>query len=105
MANTEAQSGGKSWGLNDDELASYPTAYRDDYLQGKSVIVSGGGTGIGRAMAYLFARLGAQVMICSRNQENLDHTAAGIKQRLGREIDTMAMTIRDPISTSATWPR
>ena len=44
MANTEARGGGKSWGLNDDELASYPTAYRDDYLKGKSVIVSGGGT-------------------------------------------------------------
>ncbi|HCO61223.1 MAG TPA: short-chain dehydrogenase, partial [Porticoccaceae bacterium] len=105
MANTEARGGGKSWGLNDDELASYPTAYRDDYLKGKSVIVSGGGTGIGRAMAYLFARLGAQVMICSRNQENLDQTAAGIKQRLGREIDTMAMTIRDPEAVKALMDR
>ncbi len=105
MANTEIQGGGKSWGLNDDELASYPTAYRDDYLKGKSVIVSGGGTGIGRAMAYLFARLGAQVMICSRNQENLDETAAGIKQRLGREIDTLSMTIRDPEAVKALMDR
>ena len=101
MADTREQGGGKSWGLNDDELASYPTAYRDDYLQGKSVIVSGGGTGIGRAMAYLFARLGARVMICSRNQDNLDQTAAGIKQRLGRDIDTMALTIRDPEAVAA----
>ncbi len=92
MTNTEA----KSWGLNDDELAAYPTVYRDDLLKDQVAIVSGGGTGLGRAMAYLFARLGATVMICSRNQQNLDDTAAGIRQRLGVAIDTMAMTIRDP---------
>ncbi len=92
MPDTEA----KSWGLNDDELAAYATVYRDDLLKGQVAIVSGGGTGLGRAMAYLFARLGATVMICSRNQQNLDDTAAGIRQRLGVEIDTMAMTIRDP---------
>tara|TARA_R110000787_G_scaffold210_4_gene678 strand:+ start:6362 stop:7228 length:867 start_codon:yes stop_codon:yes gene_type:complete len=92
MTETEA----KSWGLNDDELAAYPTVYRDDLLKGQVAIVSGGGTGLGRAMAYLFARLGATVMICSRNQQNLDDTAAGIRQRLGVTIDTMAMTIRDP---------
>lgn len=91
----------KSWGLNDDELAAYPTVYRDDLLNGQVAIVSGGGTGLGRAMAYLFARLGATVMICSRNQQNLDDTATGIRQRLGVAVDTMAMTIRDPQAVEA----
>ncbi len=101
MTNTKEQDEASSWGLNDDEIAVYPTVYRDDLLAGQSAIISGGGTGIGRAMAYLFARLGADVMICSRNQENLDATADGIKQRLGRDIDTMAMTIRNPEAVEA----
>ena len=91
----------RAWGLDDDELATYPTVYRSDLLQGQVAIISGGGTGLGRAMAYLFARLGAEVMICSRRQDNLDETAAGIGARLGRSIDTMAMTIRDPDGVAA----
>ena len=47
-------------------------------------------------MSYLCARLGAQVLICSRDQGKLDATAAGIKQSLGIDIDTQGMTIRDP---------
>lgn len=89
------------WGLDDDALAAYPTVYRSDLLAGQVAIISGGGTGLGRAMAYLFAKLGAEVMICSRRQENLDATAAGIRARLGRSIDTMAMTIRDPDAVAA----
>lgn len=84
------------WGLDDTELASYPTVYRSDLLAGQVALISGGGTGLGRAMAYLFARLGAQVMICGRRQEKLDETVAGIRTHLGREIASHAMTIRDP---------
>ena len=84
------------WGLDDTELASYSTVYRSDLLAGQVALISGGGTGLGRAMAYLFARLGAQVMICGRRQEKLDETVAGIRTHLGREIASHAMTIRDP---------
>ena len=56
-------------------------------------------------MAYLFARLGADVMICGRRQEKLDETAAGIKQHVGREIATHAMTIRDPEQVDALMAR
>jgi citronellol/citronellal dehydrogenase len=89
------------WGLDDAELARYPTVYRNDLLAGKVAVISGGGTGLGRAMAYLFARLGALVLICGRKQANLDVTAAGIKQHLGRDIATRAMTIRDPDAVAA----
>ena len=97
------------WGLDDTELASYPTVYRSDLLTGQVALISGGGTGLGRAMAYLFARLGAQVMICGRRQEKLDETAAGIRAHLGREIASRAMTIRDPEAVAElldeTWSR
>ena len=52
------------------------------------VVLTGG-------MAYLFARLGAQVVVCGRRIEKLQSTADGIKQRIGGEVGTHAMTIRD----------
>jgi len=91
----------KEWGFTDEQLATQPTVFRDDLLKGKVYLVSGAGTGMGRGMAFLLARLGADVMICGRRAEKLESTAAGIKRLLGREIGTMAMTIRDPEQVEA----
>ena len=90
-----------SWGLTDEQLATAPLAYRNDLLQGQTCLVSGGGSGLGRAMAYVLTRLGANVMICGRRAEKLAETAAGIRQHLGREIATQAMTIREPEQVEA----
>jgi citronellol/citronellal dehydrogenase len=84
------------WGLNDDEIATRPLAFRDDLLAGRVMLVSGGGSGMGRAIAYTCARLGANVMICGRREDRLIETAEGIRSRLGREVGFRAMTIRDP---------
>lgn len=86
----------KSWGTSDGELAKKPLAFREDLLAGQTFLVSGGGSGIGRAIAYACARLGADVMICGRRAEKLEETASGIRTLVGREIATCAMTIRDP---------
>ena len=69
----------RDWGFSDEQLATHPIVFRPDLLKGKVFLVSGGGSGMGRAMAYLFARLGADVMICGRRLEKLDTTAAGIE--------------------------
>ena len=95
------QPGNKEWGLSDAELATAPLAYRSDLLQGQTCLISGGGTGFGRAMAYVCARLGANVMICGRRQEKLDETAAGITKHLGKTIGTFAMSIREPDKVAA----
>jgi hypothetical protein len=76
----------KQWGLTDDELATQSLAFRDDVLAGKVCVVSGGGSGMGRAIAYVLARLGAEVIICGRRADKLEETAAGIAQRLGKTI-------------------
>jgi len=91
----------RQWGLTDEELATRPTVFRDDLLAGQVFLVSGGGSGIGRGMAYLLVRLGADVMICGRRAEKLEETAAGIRKHLGRDVGTHAMTIREPDQVEA----
>jgi NAD(P)-dependent dehydrogenase (short-subunit alcohol dehydrogenase family) len=49
---------------------------RDGALQGKTIIVTGGGTGLGKSMTRYLLQLGANVTICSRRQAVLDQTAA-----------------------------
>jgi citronellol/citronellal dehydrogenase len=99
----------KEWGMTDDELANWPLSFRDDALAGQVCLVSGGGSGMGRAIAYVLTRLGAQVMICGRRADKLQETAAGIEKRLGHQVMTRAMTIREPEQVQAlfaeTWER
>ncbi|MGQ0536450.1 MAG: SDR family oxidoreductase [Methanobacteriota archaeon] len=49
--------------------------YRADLFAGKKVLVTGGGTGLGRAMALAYAAHGADVALFSRKKENLDAVA------------------------------
>jgi len=97
------------WGFTDEELAQRPHAYRDDLLAGKVCLVSGGGSGLGRAMAFLFARLGADVVICGRREDRLIETAESIRRLLKRDVGFRAMTIRDPEQVQSlideTWSR
>jgi citronellol/citronellal dehydrogenase len=99
----------KQWGMSDAELAVCPLSFREDALADQVCLVSGGGSGMGRAIAYVLARLGAQVVICGRRADRLEETAAGIKQYLGKTVMTKAMTIRDPEQVAAlfeeTWGR
>src|ERR1700733_11328764 len=99
----------KQWGMTASELALWPLSFRDDALAGQVCVVSGGGSGMGRAIAYVLTRLGAQVVICGRRAEKLEETAAGIDRRLGKTVMTRAMTIREPEQVQAlfaeTWER
>jgi citronellol/citronellal dehydrogenase len=99
----------KQWGMTDSELAVWPLSFRDDALAGQVCVVSGGGSGMGRAIAYVLTRLGAQVVICGRRAEMLEETAAGISKHLGKSIVTRTMTIREPEQVQSlfadTWER
>jgi len=90
----------KPWGMSDEELASRPLAFRDDLFAGQTFLISGGGSGFGRAIAYVCARLGANIMICGRRAEKLEETASGIRRLLKREVGTEAMSIRDPAAVA-----
>ncbi len=99
----------RRYGMSDEELATAPTVFRDDLLSGKTVLISGGGSGLGKAMAFLAARLGADVMICSRREAKLAETAESIERHIGREVAYRAMTIREPEQVEtlmdAVWER
>ena len=64
-------------------------------LKDKIVIVTGGGTGIGKAIAVIFAQEGAKVSICGRTPETIDETARQIRQEGGE-----ALAIRCDVSNS-----
>ena len=53
---------------------------RDDALKGKTIVVTGGGSGLGKAMTKYFLELGAKVAITSRNLEKLETTAKELEK-------------------------
>ena len=87
-------------GLTDAELAVHPTVFAADALKGQVVLVSGGAGGIGRAIAWLFARLGAHVALVGRNQDKLNVLVTEIAAR-GLKASAHAADIREPDAVNA----
>jgi NAD(P)-dependent dehydrogenase (short-subunit alcohol dehydrogenase family) len=56
---------------------------RDDALKGKVIVVTGGGSGLGKAMTKYFLELGAKVAITSRDFDKLKNTAAELETQTG----------------------
>lgn len=56
---------------------------RDDALKGKTIVVTGGGSGLGKAMSKYFLELGAQVAITSRDLDKLKNTASTLEEETG----------------------
>lgn len=89
------------FGFTDEELAAKPTVYRDDLLKDQVVLVSGGGSGIGKGIAFLAARLGAHVVICGRTPERLHAAAEAVERSTGRRPLCVPMSIRDDDAVDA----
>ncbi len=73
-------------------------------VRGKSVVVTGGGTGIGSAIAREFALRGSKVLIASRNAEHLEPVADGIRQD-GGAVESIVCDVRDAAQVEATIER
>ena len=87
-------------GLTDAELAVHPTVFAADALKDRVVVVSGGAGGIGRAIAWLFARLGAHVAVVGRNQNKLDGLVADLTSR-HLKASAYVADIREPDAVNA----
>lgn len=67
---------------------------RDDALAGKTIVVTGGGSGLGKAMTRYFLELGAQVAITSRDLEKLKTTASELEAETGGKCLPLQCDVR-----------
>jgi NAD(P)-dependent dehydrogenase (short-subunit alcohol dehydrogenase family) len=74
-------------------------------LSGKTAIVTGGGSGIGRQMATGLAEAGANVVLCARKPERCEEVAAELEQGLGIRAAGMRCDVRDPAEIQAVVDR
>ena len=59
---------------------------KENSLKDKTILVTGGATGLGRSMAKYFLELGANIIIASRKQEALDKTANELMDEIGGKV-------------------
>jgi len=70
-------------------------------VEGKGIVVTGGGGGLGSAMAAELCRLGARVVVCGRTQATLEAAVAAIDAELGAgRAFAVTCDVRDPASVS-----
>ena len=69
--------------------------FQNNLLQNKHILITGGGTGLGKATAQRFLELGAQVHICGRRQDVLAATAEELSQRTKGKIQSHPCDVRD----------
>jgi NAD(P)-dependent dehydrogenase (short-subunit alcohol dehydrogenase family) len=79
-------------------------ALKDGLLSGKNALVTGGGTGLGRAMALRFAALGAGIGICGRREEPLAATVDEIRGA-GGNATWATCDVRDPKAVDDTFAK
>lgn len=69
---------------------------KEDALSGKTIIVTGGGTGLGRAMSTYFLKTGANVVITSRKLDVLTNSAAEMEAETGGKVLPLQCDVRNP---------
>lgn len=69
---------------------------REDALAGKTIIVTGGGTGLGRAMSTYFLKIGAKVVITSRKIDVLKEAASKMEAETGGSVLPLQCDVRNP---------
>ena len=76
--------------------------FRKDLLAGKTTIITGGGSGLGKAMALRMAGLGAKVAVLGRRPDALQETAKAIRDAGGAAVG-VPCDVRDPVAVAAAF--
>ena len=75
--------------------------FEKNLLEGKRILITGGGSGLGAAMGRRFVELGAELIICGRRLELLQATAAQLRSDLGAKVSAIRCDIRDGAAVDA----
>jgi NAD(P)-dependent dehydrogenase (short-subunit alcohol dehydrogenase family) len=75
--------------------------FKDGLLRGRRILVTGGGTGLGKGMAEKFLALGAEVFICGRRKSVCEATAAELMAKHGGKVTSYGIDIRDAAAVDA----
>ena len=70
--------------------------FKEGLLKGKRILVTGGGTGLGKEMATHYASLGADIVICGRRLNVLEEAADEIKSNYNVDVLAQSLDIRSP---------
>ena len=68
--------------------------FKDNLLNNKRILITGGGTGLGKEMASHFAKHGAELFICGRRENVLSETAGEISEAYGTKVHYQTLDIR-----------
>jgi NAD(P)-dependent dehydrogenase (short-subunit alcohol dehydrogenase family) len=75
--------------------------FKDGLLKGKRILITGGGTGLGREIAAGYLALGAELWLAGRRGGVLEDTAHGLMKSLGGTVKTHSVDIRDAAAVDA----
>jgi NAD(P)-dependent dehydrogenase (short-subunit alcohol dehydrogenase family) len=82
--------------------------FKDGIARGRRILVTGGGTGLGKGIAEKFLALGGELFICGRRKSVCDETAAELMARHAGKVTGYGVDIRDPAAVDKTtvevWP-
>ena len=70
--------------------------FKENILKGKKILVTGGGTGLGREMSEHYVKHGAELVICGRRESVLVETANEFKDKYGANVRYQPLDIRSP---------
>jgi NAD(P)-dependent dehydrogenase (short-subunit alcohol dehydrogenase family) len=75
--------------------------FKDGLLKGKRILITGGGTGLGREIASKYLQLGAELWLAGRRGPVLEETARELMSKQGGSVRTHAVDIRDAAAVDA----
>jgi citronellol/citronellal dehydrogenase len=88
------------FGLDEATLAQLPQVFEADLFDGQVVMVSGAGSGIGKAIAFLYARLGAKLVLCGRDRTKLAACEPWLRKLGSPDVLVHPTDIRQPAAVN-----